>query len=87
MNVIYYGDGYYNIYDASMGYFGVAPDKMSDYQATLLSGVPNAPSVYAPTKNPELAHKRQEKVLKRMVETGVMTEERRNEILKERQEK
>ena len=84
MNVIYYGDGYYNIYDASLGYFGVEPSKMSNYQATLLAGIPNAPSVYAPTKNPDLAQKRQEKVLDRMVETKVLTNDEKNLILEER---
>ena len=84
MNVIYYGDGYYNIYDASIGYFDVAPLNMTDYQATMLAGIPNAPSVYAPTKNLDLAQSRQEKVLDRMVETEVLTEEERTEILKER---
>lgn len=84
MNVIYYGDGYYNIYDASMGYFGVMPSDMSDYQATMLAGIPNAPSVYAPTKNPELSKKRQDKVLERMVETKVLTNDEKNQILQER---
>ena len=84
MNVIYYGDGYYNIYDASMGYFGVEPRDLTDYQATMLAGIPNAPSVYAPTKNPDLAQKRQDKVLERMVETGVLTEEEKNKILEDR---
>ena len=84
MNVIYYGDGYYNIHDASLGYFGVEPKDMSDYQATLLAGIPNAPSVYAPTKNPELAKKRQDKVLERMVETNVLTNDEKTKILQER---
>ena len=84
MNIIYYGDGYYNICDASIGYFGVTPDKMSDYQATMLAGIPNAPSVYAPTKNPELSKKRQDKVLERMVETKVLTEDEKQKILLER---
>ena len=84
MNVIYYGDGYYNIHDASKGYFGVAPQSLTPYQATMLAGVPNAPSVYAPTKNLELAQKRQDKVLERMVETGAITQEEMNEILKDR---
>ena len=84
MNIIYYGDGYYNIRDASLGYFGVTPDKMSDYQSTLLAGIPNAPSVYAPTKNPELSKKRQDKVLERMVETKVLTEDEKQKILNER---
>lgn len=84
MNVIYYGDGYYNIYDASTGYFGVIPSQMSDYQATMLAGIPNAPSVYAPTKNLELAQQRQDKVLERMVETNVLTQEEKEKILKNR---
>lgn len=85
MNIIYYGDGYYSIYDASKGYFGVEPQGMTDYQATMLAGIPNAPSVYAPTKNPDLAEKRQDKVLERMVETEVLTVDEKNKILQERE--
>lgn len=84
MNVIYYGDGYYNIRDAALGYFGVEPRDLTDYQSTMLAGIPNAPSVYAPTKNLELAQKRQDKVLERMVETKAITQEEMNEILKDR---
>ncbi len=84
INVIYYGDGYYNIYDASVGYFGVIPGEMNNYQATMLAGIPNAPSVYAPTKNLELAQKRQEKVLEQMIKTDVLTEDEKNQILGER---
>lgn len=84
MNVIYYGDGYYNIRDAALGYFGAEPRDLTDYQSTMLAGIPNAPSVYAPTKNLDLAQKRQDKVLERMVETDVITEDEKNEILKDR---
>ncbi len=66
VNAIYFGDGYYDVASASRGYFGKEPEEMSDYECTLLAGIPNAPSVYAPTKNPELAAKRQLKVLERM---------------------
>ncbi len=84
MNVIYYGDGYYNIRDASEGYFGVLPRDLTLYQATMLAGIPNAPSVYAPTKNLDLAEKRQDKVLEQMVETGAITQDEMNEILEDR---
>jgi membrane peptidoglycan carboxypeptidase len=84
INVIYYGDGYYNIRDASLGYFGVLPCDLTPYQATMLAGIPNAPSVYAPTKNIDLAQKRQDKVLDRMVECGAITQDEMNEILKDR---
>jgi len=79
-NGIYYGSGYYNIYDASMGYFNKEPSEMTRAEATLLAGVPNAPSVYSPKNNPDLALKRREKVLKSMVEGGYITEEEAEKI-------
>lgn len=80
-NVIYYGSGYYNIKDATMGYFHKQPSALSDYEATLLAGVPNAPSVYSPDKNPDLAKKRQKTVLKSMVEAKMITGEEMEKIL------
>ena len=44
----------------------------------MLAGVPNAPSVYAPTKNPDLARERQKHVLRKMVEYGYITQEESN---------
>ncbi|MEE0867139.1 MAG: biosynthetic peptidoglycan transglycosylase [Clostridia bacterium] len=79
-NIIYYGSGYYNIYDASMGYFGKKPSELTDYEATLLAGIPNAPSAYSLNTNPALAEKRQEKVLETMVENGYITENAAEEI-------
>ncbi len=75
VNAIYFGDGYYDVASASRGYFGKEPEEMSDYECTLLAGIPNAPSVYAPTKNPELAAKRQLKVLERMEVCGYFSTE------------
>lgn len=80
INCIYYGDGYYNIYDASMGYFGVIPAYLSDDQATLLAGVPNAPSLYAPTANLTLARERQQQVLRAMIDNDMLTREEANLI-------
>lgn len=75
VNCIYFGDGYYSVGDASMGYFNKAPEDMSEYESTLLAGVPNAPSKYSPTKNPVLAEKRQMKVLQRMEACGYLSRE------------
>ena len=44
-------------------------------ECTLLAGVPNAPSKYAPSKNLALAEKRQQKVISRMEACGYITEE------------
>lgn len=75
VNAIYFGDGYYDVASASEGYFGKTPEEMSDYECTLLAGIPNAPSVYSPTKNPALAAKRQLKVVERMEACGYFSTE------------
>lgn len=41
----------------------------------MLAGIPNAPSVYAPTKNPELAKQRQKQVINKMVKYKYLTRE------------
>lgn len=80
-NNIYYGSGYYCIYDATKGYFNKVPIELNSYEATLLAGVPNAPSVYSPKVNPDLSRKRQEKVVEAMVENGKLSVEEAEEIL------
>lgn len=80
VNSSYFGDGYYCIYDASMGYYHKEPKDLTLSEASMLAGVPNAPSVYAPTVNPDLAKKRQKHVLNKMVEYGYITQEEANSI-------
>jgi len=62
-NTMYFGDGYYCVEEAAEGYFDKKVSEMNLYESTLLAGIPNAPSVYAPTKNPELAQKRQTQII------------------------
>lgn len=83
VNTIYFGDGYYCVYDASKGYFEKEPKDMNLYEATLLAGIPNAPSVYAPTKNPELAKQRQAQVLSKMVKYEYLTQEEADKVISE----
>ena len=59
------------------------PNQLNDFEATMLAGVPNAPSVYAPTVNFKLASERQVQVLDKMVKYKYITEEKRAEILKQ----
>lgn len=81
VNGIYYGSGYYSIYDASMGYFDKEPKDMTDYECTLLVGIPNAPSIYSLDNRPDLAKQRQRKVIECMVEVEYITEIEGKEIL------
>ena len=71
--VAYFGHGYYGLVQASCGYFGRMPDKLSWPQAGLLAGLVQAPSVYDPLLNPALARSREEHVFSRLVATGVIT--------------
>lgn len=81
INTIYFGEGYYGIKEASNGYYKKEPKDMNLDEATMLAGVPNAPSVYAPTINPDLAKSRQGKVLRSMVEYNYLSQEDADKIL------
>lgn len=75
VNTSYFGEGYYGIYDASMGYYKKEPKDLTLDEATMLAGVPNAPSIYAPTVNPDLAKKRQAHVLSKMLQYKYITQD------------
>ncbi|MBQ2938412.1 MAG: transglycosylase domain-containing protein [Clostridia bacterium] len=75
VNTAYFGDGYYGIYQASYGYYNKSPKDLNLDESSMLAGVPNAPSVYAPTVNPDLAKKRQYHVLNTMLEYGYITKD------------
>ena len=80
INTIYYGQGYYGIKQAANGYYNKEPKDLTLDEATVLAGVPNAPSVYNPVSNPNLAKNRQQKVISDMVEYGYLTKEEAEKI-------
>ena len=80
VNTAYFGDGHYGIYNASKGYYNKSPKDLNLNESTMLAGVPNAPSVYAPTVNPDLAKKRQSHVLNKMLEYGYISNSDINQI-------
>lgn len=75
VNTSYFGDGYYGIYDSSYGYYNKSPQDLNLDESSMLAGIPNAPSVYAPTVNPDLAKKRQYHVINSMLEYGYITKD------------
>lgn len=78
LNTIYYGNGYYGIGDASLGYFDKNPNELTTNEATILAGLPKAPSAYSEHK--DLALERQDQVLKAMVKYKYIKEEDINKI-------
>ena len=60
---------------ASRHYFGHSARWLTQAQAALLAGLPQAPSFYRPDRHPDRAIKQRNKVLRRMVQFDVLTEE------------
>lgn len=73
VNKSYFGSGYYSIKEASKGYFDKTPDTLSLSEAAFLAGVPNAPSVYDPRVNKNLAVQRRRIVLEKMITYGYIS--------------
>ncbi|WP_296240596.1 transglycosylase domain-containing protein [uncultured Faecalicoccus sp.] len=80
VNSIYFGEGYYGIGEASQGYFGISPAALNDEQSIVLAGIPNAPSVYSLSNNPDLAKQRAYQVLGQMVKYDFIDKYRINEL-------
>lgn len=83
VNLNYYGDGYYGVGPASIGYFGKEPAYMTSSEATMLAGLPQAPSAYALSTNADKAYARQKEVVDSMVDNKYITQEEANSILEE----
>ena len=83
LNTSYFGDGYETVKEASRGYFGKEPMELTDYEAVMLAGIPNAPSVYAPTVNLDLAKQRTKQVIDAMVKYDAISQDEANRILDE----
>ena len=68
LNEIYLGHGAYGVEAAARIYFGKHVEELSLAEASLLAGLPKAPSLYDPYKNIELARSRQKYVLDRLLD-------------------
>ncbi|MGZ6248979.1 MAG: penicillin-binding protein 1A [Syntrophales bacterium] len=73
LNHIYLGHGTYGIEAASQGYFGKSARHLTLAEASLLAGLPKAPSSYSPFLHLDRARQRQAYVLERMVEDEYIT--------------
>ncbi|WP_077621767.1 transglycosylase domain-containing protein [Sediminibacillus massiliensis] len=79
LNRIYYGN-VYGVAEAADFYFGKEDlSELTLPEAALLAGLPQRPSAYDPTKNPDLAQERMNTVLSLMVQHNKITEEEAEE--------
>lgn len=73
LNEIYYGHMSYGIEAAAQTYFGKHAADLNLGEASLLAGLPQAPSDYDPFVDMKSAKERQDHVLNRMVNQGYLT--------------
>jgi membrane peptidoglycan carboxypeptidase len=72
LNEIYYGNRSYGIHAAAESYFGKPAKDLDLAEASMLAGLPQAPSYYDPRFNFEVAKVRQRYVLEQMVKVGAI---------------
>ncbi len=74
LNQVPYGGSTYGVEEAAWRYFDKPAKELSLGESSLLAGLPVAPTIYSPFgPNPELSVRRQEEVLRRMVEDGYIS--------------
>ena len=80
LNTAYYGNGAYGAEAAARAYFGVPASRLSHEQASLLAGLPVAPSQLDPFSNESAVRERREQVLTALAEVGDISESRAQSV-------
>ena len=73
LNRVYLGAGTHGVEAAARRYFGKSARRVSAYEAALLAGLLKAPSRYSPARDPGLAARRAQAVLRVMTAVGTLT--------------
>lgn len=81
LNTIYYGHSAYGIQAASMTYFNKNAKDLTLAEAATLIGLPNSPSYYDPTVNPDACRQRRNKVLDNMLRLEHITQEEHDQAV------
>lgn len=82
LNTSYFGNGFYSVKSASLGYFNKLPKDMNDSESIMLAGIPNALSLYNPIQNKNLAIERQRQVINKMIKYGNLDKVEAEKIIK-----
>ena len=73
LNTVYFGNHAYGVEAAAQTYFSKRSANLTLPQAALLAGLPQAPSVYDPFRNPKAATRRRNQVLRSMLTSRMIT--------------
>ena len=80
LNLIYYGHGAYGIQNASRTFFNKDASALDLREASLLAGLPQAPSYYDPFQNPQAAFARMHYVVSALLVTHDITADQADSI-------
>lgn len=83
LNLVYLGGGAYGVADAAWVYFSKPVDQLTLAEAATIAGLPPAPSLFSPDKNPQAAKQRRNLVLLRMEKEGFITPAQRQAAAQE----
>ena len=83
LNQIFLGKRAYGFASAAQIYFGKPLSALSPAEAAMLAGLPKAPSTFNPLVNPRRATERQQYILRRMLDSGYLTEAQYKAAIKE----
>ncbi|GAB4437095.1 MAG: biosynthetic peptidoglycan transglycosylase [bacterium] len=81
LNTVEFGPLVYGIGHASHFYFGKSPSSLNPLEAALLASLLPGPKIYNPYRNMDRVEQRAKKILKRMAEVKVITEEEKERYL------
>lgn len=82
LNQVPYGGSAYGIEEAAQTYFDKQAKELTLNEAAFLAGLPQAPSLYSPYVNPELARERRNEVFKNMYEQRYISSEQYQQEIK-----
>lgn len=74
INNVNFANRYYGIQAAAEGYFGVDVNHLSLSQMVYLCAIPNNPTMYNPLKKHDMTIKRRNRILKTMLDDGVISD-------------
>jgi 1A family penicillin-binding protein len=74
LNRVYFGDGYYGVEAAAMGYFGKKASGLDAAESAILAGLIKGPSIYTPTRHADACRERRDLVLDEMRQAGLLGE-------------
>lgn len=84
LNEMYFANGAYGVNGAATYYFNKPVTHLSKAQMAFIAAIPNNPTIYDPLRHFENTKKRQERLLDKMTEKGIMSQQEAQKVKREK---